>query len=249
MPILSSGVETINPTTNGLNLIKRAYRLIGILAAGEQLQPEDLDDGIEALNDMLDSWNNEGLLVYTLERQPLTLTASDGSYSIGPSGDFVTERPARIDHAGLILAGDTTESPLSILTRAQYAATRDKTTVSTPASIYIDGEVPNRNISLIALPTNADTLVIYSWKSLRMVTASSVNETISFPPGYPEAIKFNLALKLAGENGVEPSVYVLETANSSLASIRRMNTEPIEMRCDPAIVNGHPQFDILSGDF
>ena len=58
--------------TTALDEINGACKLLGILAAGETLPSEDTTDALEALQDMLDSWVLETLLVPL--PQPATLT-------------------------------------------------------------------------------------------------------------------------------------------------------------------------------
>ena len=250
MPVLPSSTETVLPSTSAKALIARAYRLIGVLAAGEELKDDLLNDGLAAFNGMLSSWNLEGLMLYTQERQTFTLTASDGSYTIGPSGDFETERPTRIEAAGIIPAGETTEHPIAVLTRDKYAAIRDKSTVGTPYAAYFDGEVPNRNVTIIQPPTSADTLVIYANKALRQVALSAVLEELDLPDGYEDAIPFNLALRLAGENERDPSLYVIQTASETKANIKRANMEPLTQKCDSAfLTGGGGRYDINTDEY
>ena len=45
--------------TTALQIIDRAYSLIGFKAAGETLSSEDADYALDALNSMIDSWNTQ----------------------------------------------------------------------------------------------------------------------------------------------------------------------------------------------
>ena len=50
-----------------LDMIKRARKFIGALGVGETLETELANDGLEALNAMLDSWSLDDLMVSSLQ--------------------------------------------------------------------------------------------------------------------------------------------------------------------------------------
>ncbi len=74
-------------TTTPLKLITRALRDIGGAAAGEPISAADANDCFDTLNDMLDSWSNEALLVYAVQDVIHEITGGKYIYSIGPGGD------------------------------------------------------------------------------------------------------------------------------------------------------------------
>jgi hypothetical protein len=73
-------------STTPLKLITRALRDVGAGAAGETPAPEDIQDCFDTLNDMLDSWSNESLMVYAVQEVIHELTANQYIYTIGPGG-------------------------------------------------------------------------------------------------------------------------------------------------------------------
>ena len=77
----------------GRDLVSASLRLIGVVASGETPASSEATDGLSALNLLISSWSTDGLLIYAITAEtPLTLTAGDGSYTMGTSGDF-TNRP------------------------------------------------------------------------------------------------------------------------------------------------------------
>ena len=77
------------------------------------------------------------------------------------------------------------------------------------------------------------------------------SDTVSVPPGYADAIRYNLAVKLAPEWGRTITPEVAEMARTSKAAIQRLNLPAPVMLCDPAMLNrrldapGYP--NILTG--
>ena len=74
-------------------LIKGSLRLIGMLAEGEEPSASVMQDAIMAMNQMIQSWDTERLSVFSTQDQVFTWPAYTASRSIGPTGDFVGNRP------------------------------------------------------------------------------------------------------------------------------------------------------------
>lgn len=70
------------------DIIKGALRSAGILAAGETPDSDTATDCFEMLNDMLDQWSNQRMMIYAIDEVIHELTASKYIYTIGPGGDI-----------------------------------------------------------------------------------------------------------------------------------------------------------------
>jgi hypothetical protein len=71
--------------------------------------------------------------------------------------------------------------------------------------------------------------------------------TLSFPPGYKRAFKFNLACEIAAEFGVEPPASVRRLAMVSKRNLKRQNA-PKDVMSLPAFLMGKQRFNIYTGD-
>ena len=80
-------------------IIKGALRLIGQLAEGEEPSAETMQDSITAINQMIQSWDIERLSVFSTQDQVFTWPANTASRTIGPTGDFIGNRPIEVDDA------------------------------------------------------------------------------------------------------------------------------------------------------
>lgn len=199
-------------------LISAALRGLGVIAVGETPTDAEMRDGLEALNLMLQGWALERLTVFTATGENFTLTAGTAEYSIGSSGDFDTARPQSIagawvrDNQGL-------EHKVRLISELQYRNIADKTVQGRPSMLFYDPEHPLGRIYLYPTPDAAETLHL---ESLKPFTAlDGLSQEVSLPPGYAQALKWNLALELAPEFGKQPDQVVAAKAVSSKSFIKR----------------------------
>jgi hypothetical protein len=74
--------------TQPIDIISRALKDIGALAAGETPAPEDAQDAFDMLNDMLDQWSNESMMIYYKTEIIFPVTPGQTQYTIGPGGQI-----------------------------------------------------------------------------------------------------------------------------------------------------------------
>lgn len=74
--------------TTPLDIISRSLKDIGALEAGEIPTADAAVDAFDMLNDMLDQWSNESMMIYNVTEIIFPLTAGQTQYTIGPGGDI-----------------------------------------------------------------------------------------------------------------------------------------------------------------
>ncbi len=229
-------------------LITRSLRLINAVATGETPTADEEQDALEALNNLLEGWSVQRLLIHTISRQVFPLTAGKHEYTIGIGGDFNVTRPIQIERALLQLVGTQDfELPISIIDHREYSEISTKLTQSTiPTTMWDDRNFPLRKLTLWPVPTEAShSLVLHLWQPLTQFT--SVNEDVAFPTGYERALRYNLAVELAPEFGRPVTPVVAQIAVDSLDEIKRQNYITPEMDCDAGTLNQSPTFNYLTG--
>lgn len=233
-------------TVTALDMIKRAYRLIGVYSIGETPSSDETQDGLTALNAMLDSWANEKLMVYAPSLDSISLTPNQASYTIGPTGTVVSPRPQAIDESSYILYNGVSY-PLGIITLAQYNAITLKTlTTYIPQVLWFYPDFPNAQITIYPVPIIDMTLKLWSWK--RLAGFTSATDTLTLPPGYENAIVYNLAIELAPENEVQVPAVVASRATTTKKLLKRNNFEPVILGFDSSLLpSGSGRFNIYSG--
>jgi hypothetical protein len=71
-----------------IEIISRALKDIGALEAGETPTPEAAQDAFDLLNDMLDQWSNEDMMVFYKTEIVFPITPGQTQYTIGPGGQI-----------------------------------------------------------------------------------------------------------------------------------------------------------------
>lgn len=232
----------------GRDLIRRALMLIGVLAEGENPSAPQQSDGLESLNDLLDSWSTEGLIIPHVVREEFSLVPGQASYTMGPGGDFDTAKPIRIEKAGLLLVGpgEPSELPVDILNLDQWACIGMKSQQSDiPTKLYEESTHPVTTLFPWPVPRTAHKLVLYSQKALSRIT--NPNAEIVLPEGYARALRYNLAIEVCSEYGRSMSPEALLIAGSSKEVIKRKNIKPVYMTSDAVGLASRGRFNILTG--
>lgn len=226
------------------DLIARSLRLLHQIGSGQDPTSDETTDGLEALNAMMSSWNNEGLLCYARQEESLTLSDGDSSYTIGSGGDLSTTRPVVIEAAWIV--DDDVSYPVRIIEEAEYAAIQDKTTESDwPNRILYRPSMATGTILVYPVPNATRTLKLLTRVPIASFSLST--DTVSLPPGWERALAYNLALEIAPEYETEPSQAVINMARESKAGIKRINSRPIKALTELSRMFGRGPTNIVSG--
>jgi hypothetical protein len=234
-----------------LDIIKGSMRLLGVLDPNEQPSASEAQDALFALNALIDTWKTEALMVYAILPQTFALVGGQKTYTLGPSGNWNTERPVKIDSMYLQYTDATSGPPplnllVVLLNQDQYnAIIVPNTTTTIPTAAYIDDGFPLRTVSFWPVPTVDYDINLFTWSLIDGF--DSVTDDVSLPPGYERLIRFNLALELAPEFGRQPSQIVAAGALSSKAAVKRNNVKPLYMACDPAVTKRTTAWNYLTG--
>lgn len=209
------------------DLIKMTLQTAGVLAANDTPSANDQTLVLNLLTEMLDSWSAEGFLIYAASREEFTLASGQSTRTMGPTGNFVTTRPSDIVAVNLKI--NNLEYPLDIINLDQWAALPDKSLTTRPSKVYIQGTFPNETLNLYPTPDAAYSLDIYSRKPL---TTLLITDTLSYPPGYQEALRLNLTKKILPFFGKAMTPELDTAAFQAMAKVRRQNSDPTVMTSD-----------------
>jgi len=208
------------------DIVNAACRQLGFTPTANEAA-----DGLRALNLLLVSLASSPQGLYQTARESFTLTSGTASYTIGPSGAFNTTQPVRIVSA-FVRNGDI-DYPLSThkLTAEEYASIAQKSMGGMPEHYFFERGATTGTIILYPTPDSAYALHIYSHKPLAQYT--SLSDTITLPPEYEPMLKFQLAVDLAAEFGIQIPPQVAVRADNLLAELKRMNTNVPRAACLP----------------
>lgn len=215
MPIVVPSSPTVPVTAE--SIIRRAMRLLNVLAAGETPGANEKTDALDAMNSMLDAWRNESLMVYALRDEALMLTGA-ASYTIGDGGDLNTARPVKIETA--FYRANGFDYPVRIADALAWARIASKSTSSgVPDWLYYAPDYPAGHLYMNPNPPNGE-LHLVTWTPL---TSFAASDPVALPPGYQEAITFQLASRLAIEYGKAVPVEVAAIGSAAKKDIKRVN--------------------------
>jgi hypothetical protein len=235
-------------TTAG-DQINRALRLLGVLAEGETSSAAVMQDSLTALNQMIESWNTERLSVFSTQDQVFSWPASVLSRTLGPTGDFVGNRPILLDDATYFRDPGTNVSfGIKLINQQQYDGIAVKTVTSTyPQVLWVNMTYPNIEMYIYPVPTR---LLEWHFVSVQELTQPATLSTVlSFPPGYLRAFTYNLAMEIAPEFGVEPSPQVVRIAMTSKRNLKRINNPDDIMSLPYSLVATRQRFNIYAGNY
>lgn len=231
------------------DIINGSLRLLGVLAEGETPSAETSQDALRAMDQMVDSWNTERLSVYATQDQVFTWPAGILSRTLGPSGDFVGNRPILLNDATYFRDPSTGVSyGIKMINQQQYDGIAVKTVSSTfPQVIFTNMTYPDIDMFIYPRPTRA---LEWHFISVEELTQPATLDTVlTFPPGYLRAFRYNLACELAPEFGVEPSPQVQRIAMTSKRNLKRINNPNDIMSMPYSLVATRQRYNIFAGNF
>ena len=199
-------------TLTRANLIAAILRKLGVLGAGDTVQPEDSAVVAEALDARLKEMQSLGVLWWNVSgaQTSITLVAGTATATITPT-DYLLP-------ITMMLTDGTDQAPMSIISHREYQAITNKTEQGNPEQVFIDGTtcrfwpVPNANgtAKLTYQSMAADTengvaadVPVSMIRSLTRVIAADLVDEYNPPPeraarllaGLPDALRTLRMLK------------------------------------------------------
>jgi len=189
-------------------------RLIGAIAAGEQMETEELADAFVSLNQMLSSWNTEGASLVGRKRIVVPISGTN-SYAL-------SERPVKIEAASSSING--VDNPLEIVDSVGWEAIPipEKQMQSIfIRKLYCDYLFPSSTVYIWPTPRLSGSLEM--WIYAVMAAFDSLDSDIVLPQGYEAGLRFNLATVLAPEYGRPVDPLTVAGAQNFKASLVQLN--------------------------
>lgn len=232
------------------DLISRSLRLLNVMESGDALESSEMKDAFDVLNMMISDWNNERLMLYGWMNGVYDITAGQEYYTIGVNQDIDVVRPKKIVKAFTRVGSgvDQTDYPIEIITNLRFQELTSKNVQNAyPQYLYYNSEFPFGKIYLWGVPAVNTKLGLTQYSQL--LQFDNPAQEISLPDGYPSCICYNLAVEMAPEFGKPIDPIIVKKAVDTKMNIKRMNTEPLMMDTDPALMPRYGTFNIQSGSW
>lgn len=229
------------------DLLKGSLRLIGAIAPGETPTDEEMSELLISFNSMVEFMSLHRLLSYTRTIEEFDIVTNQGEYTYGPGGDLNSSRPIGVERAFLKYANNTQsfQVELEVLDSNGWADISLKGMTSTvPSKIYFDQSKGASNVFLWPVPLDANKIIVHAIKPFCVF--SDVTQEINFPPGYERLLRYNFAVEVAPEFGVEAAPTVQRIANTAIARAKTVNIYVVDMSLG-ALSKGK-RFNIYTGE-
>jgi hypothetical protein len=240
-----------------LELVVRAYKALTVVGASSATSPttEQRNDGLTALNALLDSWSNENLACYQVRENSFALSIGTSSYTVGSGGTVNIARPLQIIQA-YVQDGGGNNYPLTIRTRDWWNMIGNRSSIITsqiPTDCFYDPAFPLGIFAIFPYPLTAYTVFFDSY--LAVATLSTLTASLSMPLGYERAMVFNLAVEISAQTGIPlptNGTNITKLAEDSLAAIKRTaegNREIISWYDGAIVSHASPTYNIYRDSY
>lgn len=189
-----------NYTTNRDAIITRALRIIGAVGQGETPTAQAITEGAEALNDLVNEWEADGMPLWAMRNFKIVVTSGVPSY-------VISDGPLKVIQA--FYRGITTlnDSPMIIITRQEYTKLSSKSQTGTPSQVYYSppGTLNQTGEVFLYVAPNAVFAAannVYVVGQLPFENFNAATDIPDFPQHWYNAIKWGLADQLSYEYGV-----------------------------------------------
>jgi hypothetical protein len=197
-------------------LITEVYKKIRVLAEGQTASATQISDVTLRLNMIIKNCMSNGLMLWTYQQIVVPNVAAQVAYTIGPVGaDITTTRPLRISEYGNFIrqvqAGANLDTPVRVISRAEYLQFGNKTAPGVINTIYYDSQfntatTPSPSTGYgtlyvyVAPADTSRTLYLNAQRQLYDMTTGT--DEFDFPSEWYYYLLYALAADIADDNEV-----------------------------------------------
>ena len=198
--------------TSAIEIIDRAYSLLGYKAAAEPLAGEDVQYALDILNGMIDDWNISPNLTTT--ETEIVHTTTDQTFTIGPVGQLVLDIAPPLLNDDCFVRYQGMDYPMQQLNYAEFQEIVLKSTESLiPRYFMYSREWGQGVVNLFPKPASSVELHLFIANDMPFFATAETE--LEFPQGYKRALQYNLAVELA------PGITELPQAVAMQASLAK----------------------------
>lgn len=230
-------------------LLIRAMQDLGIGAAGEPVDPDDLIIALGSFNDTVDDFKADVCMIYQTIMETFPLTAGTNFYTIGPGGTWnMVAKPQIIVKAGYVNTYVNPTEPLEtavhVYTDEEWAAIGLKTLTSTIIwgiwyeTSFSGSPTPGLGrVFVYPIITTGGNIALYVPVPIDEVAAdeSGYATTLYIPPAYRKLFRTSVAIDIAGAFEMEPPPSLVKKHADAVRRVTRANAKPMTLRLPKAL--------------
>ncbi|WP_168416477.1 hypothetical protein [Acinetobacter indicus] len=190
---------------NVSKLINLSLKQLGVLAAGENADANEVADAVDALRGLLAQWATERLFIYKVQPIVINLTGT-GTYTLSETIQSVSDH-AKLDDADILMVRDLNNT-------GEY-----KPVIYSEQKPYWKFQVledaKKLEINAHVLPTELESF-----------------DEINLPTKYERPLILSLALEIAPMFGVEPTQTMFMNQRQAVELLKRSNSTPFYVQND-----------------
>lgn len=235
-----------------LTIITDAMMDIGVLADGEAPTASQAAGALRKLNNMIESWNIDELMLYGHTSHVMPFVANQSVYTVGTGGSINIDRPDYIEGAYIrdttLPAANVQDIPLYIYNDQEWddVAFKSMNSAYPNYGIYIYYDFPL--IKLYPLPVpNSSQYQLVIWVKGQITSFSTLTQQVQLPSGYKRALTSNLCIEIAPSYSLGVPDDIRMIARNSKDDLRVKNFQLSELVLDPRICSRY--FDIKTGRY
>lgn len=226
----STGTATLLVTRD--QLITETYKKIRVLAEGQTASTTQISDCTLRLNMIIKNVMAQGMVLWSYQQIAIPNVVNQVAYTLGPVGANITvNRPLRIADSGNFirqtLSGQNLDTPLRVISRAEYMQFGNKLSQGVINSIYYDSQF-NVASGATSSSTGYGTLyvyvapmdttrTIYIQAQRQLFDMTSGTDEFDFPAEWYYYLMYALAADIADDNEVpEDRIMRLESTRDRM---------------------------------
>ena len=190
---------------NVSKLIELSLKQLGVLAAGENADANEVADAVDALRGLLAQWATERLFIYKV--QPITINLTGvGIYALTETIQSLSDH-AKLDDADILMIRDlnNTGTYIPVIYTEQQPFWK----------FQVLEDAKKLEINAYVLPTELESF-----------------DEIELPTKYERPLILSLALEIAPMFGVEPNALLIRNQASAIDLLKRSNSTPFYVNND-----------------
>lgn len=211
------------------DLLTKAFRTIHVLGVGESMTADDATDAFDMLNGLIEQTNIDKLMGNYQTDLIIPLVGGQLSYTIGPSSaspNVIATRPVEI-LSGFSRRGNI-DLPIFMGTKLDYNKIPQKNVGISGWEMLAYYEAAYPVATLYLYPAPLDTLTsVYLTVMNALAPFSTLDDVVSFPPGYRMWLQYKTAMRLAPEYGMPFTTDMMSNFLDAESALKRNNIKPM----------------------
>ena len=182
-----------------------AMKDAGVLGDGVIPPAETLAEHMGRLNDLVNTWQTQGLKLCLIQDVAITLVSGTASYTLGPTGTVVMTKPLRVLDSCYYLDTNNVKRPLLPLSWDDYARLSQVTQEGAISSYFVDKQASYMGIKFWLVPDDvAATGTAHMILETQATNVTGLTDTMTFPQEWFLAMRWGLADEIC--TGQPPAV-------------------------------------------